>query len=117
MSGQARAVLAAAKAKAAKQRIKDVWAARLSVEYKEAKKISPAEVAAVLDGLDWEEEYTIPGKNTQLCPKICYKNFCSSNFWKHKLSNFIVMFYSEISFSSYLRLKLLTNIIQNQECM
>ena len=85
MSGQARAVLAATKGKAAKQRIKDIWVAQLSVEYKEAKKTSPAGVAAVLDGLDWEEEYTIPGKNTHVCPKICYKHFCSGNFWKHKL--------------------------------
>ena len=38
MSGQARAAIAAAKARAAKQRIKDVWVAQLSVEYKEAKK-------------------------------------------------------------------------------
>ena len=80
MSGQARAVIAAAKAKAAKQHIKDVWVAWLSVKYKEAKKTSPAEVVAVFDGLDWEEEYTIPGKNTHVCPKICYKHFCSSNF-------------------------------------
>ena len=80
MSGQARAAIAATKAKAAKQRIKDVWVARLSVEYKEAKKTSPAEVVAVLDSLDWEEEYTIPGKNTHVCPKICYKHFCSGNF-------------------------------------
>ena len=80
MSGQARAATAATKAKAAKQHIKDVWVARLSVEYKGAKKTSPAEVAAVLDGLDWEGEYTIPGKNTHVCPKICYKHFCSGNF-------------------------------------
>ena len=117
MSGQARAAIAAAKAKAAKQRIKDIWAARLSVQYKEAKKTSPAEVAAVLNGLDWEEEYTIPGKNTHVCPKICYKHFCSSNFWKHNLEKFIVIFYSEISFFLYFRLKLLTNIIQNWECI
>ena len=80
MSGQARAAIAATKAKAAKQHIKDVWAAQLSVEYKEAKKPSPAEIVAVLNGLDWEEEYTIMGKNTHVCPKICYKHFCSSNF-------------------------------------
>ena len=75
MSGQARAALAAAKAKAAKQHIKDVWVARLSVEYKEAKKTSPAEVAAVLDGLNWEDEYTIPCKNLHVCPKIIFGNW------------------------------------------
>ena len=61
MSGQARAAVAAAKAKATKQCIKDVWAAQLSVKYKEATKTSPAEVAPVLNGLNWEDEYTIPG--------------------------------------------------------
>ena len=71
MSGQARAALATAKAKVVKQHIKDIWAAQLSVEYKEAKKTSPVEVVAVLNGLNWEEEYTIPGKNTHVCPKIC----------------------------------------------
>ena len=66
-SGQTRAALAAAKAKAAKQRIRDIWSARLAVEYKEAKKTSPAEVAAVLDGVDWQPEYQIAGKNTHVC--------------------------------------------------
>ena len=66
-SGQQRAAIAAAKAKAAKQRIHDIWLAHLAVEYKEAKKTSPAEVAAVLDWLDWEPEYQIAGKNTHIC--------------------------------------------------
>ena len=65
MSGQMRASLAVAKA--AKQRIKDIWAASLSIEYKEAKKTLTAEVAVILSGLQWEEEYTIPGKNTLVC--------------------------------------------------
>ena len=60
-------VLAAAKAKAAKQRIHDIWSARLAIEYKKAKKTSPAEVAAVLDGIDWEPKYLIAGKNTHVC--------------------------------------------------
>ena len=72
MSAQQRAALAAAKAKAAKQRIKDIWAACLSVQYKEAKKTSTAEVAAVLEGLEWEEEYKIPGKNTHVCAIIYF---------------------------------------------
>ena len=73
MSGQERAAITAAKAKAAEQRIKDIWAAQLSVQYKEAKKTSTAEIAALLEGLDWEEEYTILGKNTHVCPKISFK--------------------------------------------
>ena len=52
MSGQERATIAATKAKAAKQRIKDIWAACLSVQYKAAKKTSTVEVTAVLEGLD-----------------------------------------------------------------
>ena len=82
MSGQARAVLAATKAKMAKQRIKDIWVACLSVEYKEAKKTSPAEVVAVLNGLNWEGKYTILGKNKHVYPKICLKNFFGVIFGK-----------------------------------
>ena len=65
--GQQRVAIAATKAKAAKQRICDIWLAPLAVEYTEVKKTSPAEVAAVLDGLDWEPEYQIAGKNTHVC--------------------------------------------------
>ena len=71
MSGQVRGVVAATKAKVAKHCIKDIWVAWLSVEYKEAKKKSPVEVVAVLDGLNWEDEYTNPGKKMHVCPKIC----------------------------------------------
>ena len=66
-SRQQRGVIAAARAKAAKQRIRDIWSACLAVEYKEAKKTLPVEVTAVLDGLDWEPEYQIAGKNTHVC--------------------------------------------------
>ena len=59
--------IAAMKAKAAKQRIRDIWSAHLAVEYKEVKKTLPVEVAAVLDGLDWEPEYQIARKNTHVC--------------------------------------------------
>ena len=89
MSGQARAVLAAVKAKAAKQCIKDIWAAQLSVKYKEAKKTSPAEVVAVLNGLNWEDEYTILGKNTHVCPKICLKKFFAVIFGKTSFQNLL----------------------------
>ena len=54
-------------AKAAKQRICNIWSARLAVEHIESKKTSPAEVTAVLDGLDWEPEYQIARKNTHVC--------------------------------------------------
>ena len=66
-SGQTRVALAAAKVKAAKQRIHKIWSAHLAIEYKEVKKTSPAEVPAVLDGIDWEPEYQIAGKNTHVC--------------------------------------------------
>ena len=66
-SRQQRVAIAAMKAKAVKQRICDIWSACLVVEYKEVKKTSPAEVAAVLDGLDWEPEYQIARKNTHVC--------------------------------------------------
>ena len=66
-SRQQRAVIVAMKAKAAKQRIRDIWSARLALEYKEAKKTSPVRVAAVLDGLDREPEYQIARKNTHVC--------------------------------------------------
>ena len=65
----AAAAAAAAKAKvvAAKQQwIRDVWAAHMSIVYKDACKVSPPEVAVVLKGLKWEGEYQIPGKNTHV---------------------------------------------------
>ena len=57
---------AAAKAKvvaAKQQQICDVWATCMSIVYKDARKVSPPEVAAALKRLKWEPEYQIPGKN------------------------------------------------------
>ena len=66
MAMQTAAAAAAAKAKvvaAKQQRIHDVWAARMSIVYKDARKVSPPQVAMALKGLKWEAEYQIPGKN------------------------------------------------------
>ena len=66
MAMQTAAAAAVAKAKvvaAKQQQIRDVWAARMSIVYKDARKVSPPEVAAALKGLKWEPEYQILGKN------------------------------------------------------
>ena len=65
------AAQAAAKAKTTvlkQQCIRDVWTARMSVQYKEARRVQPIEVATVLKGLEWEPKYKIPGKNTHVRP-------------------------------------------------
>ena len=69
MQTAAAAAAAAAKVKvvaAKQQRICDVWAACMSIIYKDACKVSPPEVAAALKRLKWEPEYQIPGKNTHV---------------------------------------------------
>ena len=66
-TGQMRVALAAAKAKAAKQHIRQIWAAKQAVECKGAKKTSDVEVAAALQDVQWEPEYSIAGKNTHVC--------------------------------------------------
>ena len=66
-TGQTCAALVAAKAKAAKWHIRDIWAAKQAVECKCAKKTSAVEVAAALQDVQWHPEYTIPGKNTHVC--------------------------------------------------
>ena len=66
-TGQTRAALAAAKAKAAKEHIQHIWAAKQAVECKGAKKTSAAEVAAALQDVQWQPEYIIAGKNTHVC--------------------------------------------------
>ena len=70
---QTHAALAVAKAKAAKQHIRDIWAAKQAVECKGVKKTSPVEVAAALQDVQWQPEYTIAGKNTHVCKS--YVNF------------------------------------------
>ena len=69
MATQTAAAAAAAKVKvvaAKQQRICDVWATRMSIVYKDARKVSPPQVAAALKGLKWEAEYQILGKNTHV---------------------------------------------------
>ena len=69
MAMQTAAAAAAAKAKvvaAKQQRICDVCATHMSIVYKDARKVSPPEVAAALKGLKWEPEYQIQGKNTHV---------------------------------------------------
>ena len=66
MATQTAAAAAVVKVKvvaAKQQRIHDVWAAHMSIIYKDAHKVSPPEVAPALKGLKWEPEYQIPGKN------------------------------------------------------
>ena len=89
-SRQTQAVLAAAKAKAAKQRICDIWSACLAVKHKEVKKTSPAEVAVVLDGLDWEPKYPIARKNTH----VCWMNmFHFQIYYNTTILNLFIKFY------------------------
>ena len=66
-TGQTCAALAAAKAKAAKQHIRDIWAAKQGVECKGVKKTSAAEVAAALQDVQWQPKFTIAGKSTHVC--------------------------------------------------
>ena len=63
---QQRAAIAAQKAKAAKQRIWDIWTTRKSIQYTEAWKVTHAEVDAALETTKWEKEYQIAGRNTHV---------------------------------------------------
>ena len=65
-TAQQRAALAAQQSKLAKQRIRDIWKVRMSIQYAEARKVSHAEVDAALEITKWEKEYEIPGKNTHV---------------------------------------------------
>ena len=72
MAGQgptkvAAATLAEAKAKAARERINDVWTARKSITYENARKVPTIEVTNALGAVEWEDEYLIAGKNTHVC--------------------------------------------------
>ena len=72
MAGQgptkaAAAALAAAKAKAAHDRINEVWTARKSIRYEGARKVPTVEVTNALAGLEWEDEYLIAGKTNHVC--------------------------------------------------
>ena len=65
-TAQQRAAIAARQSKLAKQRIRDIWTARMSIQYAEARKVSHAEVDAALDTITWQKEYEIAGKNTHV---------------------------------------------------
>ena len=65
-TAQQRAAIAAQQSKLAKQRIRDIWTARMSINYSDAWKVSHAEVDAALETATWEKEYEIPRKNTHV---------------------------------------------------
>ena len=65
-TAQQRAAIAAQQSKLAKQRIRDIWTAGMSIKYSDARKVSHAEVDAALETMTWENEYEIPGKNTHV---------------------------------------------------
>ena len=65
-TAQQRAAIAAQQSKLAKQRIRDIWTAHMSINYSDARKVSHAEVDAALETTTWEKEYEIPGKNTHV---------------------------------------------------
>ena len=41
--------------KKVQERIREVWLARQSIVFAEAKRVTPAEVTAALTGLEWED--------------------------------------------------------------
>ena len=63
---QQRAAIAAQQSKMAKQQIRDIWMARMSIQYADAQKVSHAEVDTALETTTWEKEYEIPEKNTHV---------------------------------------------------
>ena len=52
--------------KVAMDKICDVWTARSAVGYLNVQCTTPADILAALSGLEWEDEYLIPGKNTHV---------------------------------------------------
>ena len=52
--------------KKVQERIREVWLARQSIVFAEAKRVTPAEVTAALTGLEWEDEYSVKGRNTHV---------------------------------------------------
>ena len=45
------------------ERIREVWDARATITYTDARHIPPSEVTAAFQEVEWEAEYTIAGKN------------------------------------------------------
>ena len=47
-------------------KIKDVWQSRLSIVFEDAQKVSPMAIDVALKGLEWEEEYMVAGRGTDV---------------------------------------------------
>ena len=95
-TAQQRAAIAAQKAKLAKQRIKDIWTAQMSITYEKAQKVSHAEVDAALEGLTWEKEYQIPGKNTHV--NFLLRIYELKNFFQLSNTKVINQIFTRIKF-------------------
>ena len=66
MAGPSKAVQAVMKWKVAMEWIKDVWMARMSIQYKDTQRVMPTEIQSALGDVDWDEEFLIPSKNTHI---------------------------------------------------
>ena len=64
--GTSNAAQAAQHKKAAMDKIRDVWTARSAVGYLDAQCTTPADILTAISGLEWEDEYLIPEKNTHI---------------------------------------------------
>ena len=63
---QVTAAQAAQCKKVAMDKIHDVWTAHSAVGYLDVQHTTPADILTALSGLEWEDEYLIPGKNTHV---------------------------------------------------
>ena len=52
--------------KKVQERICEVWLARQSIVSAEAKRVTAVEVTAALTGLEWEDKYSVKGRNTHV---------------------------------------------------
>ena len=67
MAGSSKAAQVIMKQKVAMEWIKDVWMARMSIQYKDAQRVMPTEITLALGDVDWDEEFLISRKNTHVC--------------------------------------------------
>ena len=65
-ASQSRVDLAEKKKKLMMSKIKDVWQSRLSIVFEDAWKVSPVAIDVALKGFQWEEEYTVVGRRTDV---------------------------------------------------
>ena len=65
-ASQSRADLAEKKKKLMLSKIKDVWQSQLSIVFEDAWKVSPMAIDIALKGLEWEEEYTVARRGTDV---------------------------------------------------